>query len=157
MNPVVTDITHPAENHCRWEMVRPGIGIYGISDGNGPNLKPAGRFITRISQVKRIPAGEPVGYGCADVSEKDRIIAILPAGYADGLNRKLGNRYGSLFIKNRRVPLIGNICMDMCMADITDIGAGEGDEAEIFGPNISINEIADRWQTIPYEILTSIP
>ena len=140
-----------------FEMVRPGIGIYGISDGNGPNLKPAGRFITRISQVKRIPAGEPVGYGCADVSEKDRIIAILPAGYADGLNRKLGNRNGSLFIKNRRVPLIGNICMDMCMADITDIGAGEGDEAEIFGPNISINEIADRCQTIPYEILTSIP
>jgi len=138
-------------------MVRPGIGIYGIGDPGGPDLKPAGRFITRISQVKRIPAGEPVGYGCTDVSDDERIIAVLPAGYADGLNRKLGNRNGSLFIRNTRVPIIGNICMDMCMADITGLDAQEGDEAEIFGLNIRINEIAEKCQTIPYEILTSIP
>jgi alanine racemase len=140
-----------------FEMVRPGIGIYGIGDPGDTYLKPAGRFITRISQIKRIPAGEPVGYGCRDVSQEDRIIAVLPAGYADGLNRKLGNRNGSLYIKNTRVPIIGNICMDLCMADVTGLDAHEGDEAEIFGMNIRINEIADQCQTIPYEILTSIP
>ena len=140
-----------------FDMVRPGIGMYGIGEFQDLDLKPAGRFRTRISQVKMIPAGEPVGYGFTDVSDKDRIIAILPAGYADGLNRKLGNRNGNLFIKNTRVPIIGNVCMDMCMADITGLNAKEGDEAEIFGENIRIDEIADKCQTIPYEILTSIP
>jgi len=141
----------------QFEMVRPGIGIYGIGDFEGIDLKPAGRFKTRISQIKRIPAGEPVGYNCADVSDKERTIGILQAGYADGLNRKLGNRNGNLLIRNTRVPIIGNICMDMCMADLTGLNAEVGDEAEIFGNNISINEIAAKCQTIPYEILTSIP
>jgi len=141
----------------QFDMVRPGIGIYGIGDFGNFNLRPAGRFITRISQVKRIPAGEPVGYGCADVSDINRLIAILPVGYADGLNRKLGNRNGNLFIKNTRVPLIGNVCMDMCMADITSVKASAGDEAEIFGENIRVEEVAEKCETIPYEILTSIP
>jgi alanine racemase len=141
----------------QFDMVRPGIGIYGIGNFGNYNLRPAGRFITRISQVKRIPAGEPVGYGCADVSDKERLIAILPVGYADGLNRKLGNRNGNLFIKNTFVPLIGNVCMDMCMADITSLKASAGDEAEIFGENIRVEEIAEKCETIPYEILTSIP
>lgn len=140
----------------QFEMVRPGIGIYGAGTYEGLTLKPASRFRTRISQVKRIPQGEPVGYGCADVSEKEREIAILPVGYADGLRRKLGNRNGNLFIGGRRVPLIGNICMDMCMADVTGLAAGEGDEAEIFGEHISIDELAAQCETIPYEILTSI-
>ena len=141
----------------QFEMVRLGIGMYGVGHFEGLDLKIAGHFKTRISQIKLIRAGEPVGYGCADVSENDRVIAILPAGYADGLNRKLGNSKGSLFIKNSRVPIIGNVCMDMCMADITGLNAKEGDEAEIFGEKISINEIAEICQTIPYEILTSIP
>jgi Alr-MurF fusion protein len=141
----------------QFDMVRPGIGIYGAGNYEGIDLKPASRFKTRISQVKKIPAGDPVGYGCADVSVNEKIIAILPVGYADGLNRRLGNRTGSLYIKGRRTPLIGNICMDMCMADITGSDAREGDEAEIFGQNISINELADQCDTIPYEILTSIP
>lgn len=141
----------------QFEMVRPGIGMYGVGHFNGLSLKITGRFKTRISQIKRIKAGEPVGYGCADVSENERIIAILPVGYADGLSRKLGNRIGNLFINGVRVPIIGNVCMDMCMADITGIKAEAGDEAEVFGENISINEIAEKCQTIPYEILTSIP
>ena len=141
----------------QFEMVRPGIGMYGVGHFEGLDLKTAGRFKTRISQIKRIKGGEPVGYGCADVSENERIIAILPVGYADGLNRKLGNRNGSLYIKGTRVPIIGNICMDMCMADITGLNAETGDEAEIFGERISIDEIATICQTIPYEILTSIP
>jgi alanine racemase len=138
-------------------MVRPGIGIYGVGHFKGFDLKPAGRFKTRISQIKRVRAGEPVGYACADVSEIERNIAILPVGYADGLNRKLGNRNGSLFIRGSRVPIIGNVCMDMCMVDITGLNAEEGDEAEIFGEKISIDELAATCQTIPYEILTSIP
>jgi alanine racemase len=141
----------------QFDMVRPGIGLYGAGNFEGVSLKAVSRFKTCISQVKKIPAGDPVGYGCVDVSEKERIIAILPVGYADGLNRKLGNRRGSLFIKGAKAPLIGNICMDMCMADITGLDAAEGDEAEIFGQNISINEIARLCETIPYEILTSIP
>jgi alanine racemase len=141
----------------QFDMVRPGIGMYGIGHFEGLVLKPAGRFKTRISQIKRIRSGEPVGYGCADISENERIIAILPVGYADGLNRKLGNRIGNLFIKGSMVPIVGNICMDMCMADITGVDSEIGDEAEIFGDKISIDEIAGKCQTIPYEILTSIP
>jgi alanine racemase len=131
--------------------------LYGVGEFKDLLLKPAGRFKTKISQIKKIPAGEPVGYGCSDMSDKERIIAILPVGYADGLSRKLGNRNGNLLIKNTRVPIIGNVCMDMCMADISGIKAEAGDEAEVFGENISIDEVAAKCQTIPYEILTSIP
>ena len=93
----------------------------------------------------------------ADVSDNDRLIAILPVGYADGLDRKLGNRNGKLFIAGVAVPIIGNICMDMCMADITGLDVKEGDVAEIFGENISVEEMARNCGTIAYEILTSIP
>jgi alanine racemase len=141
----------------QFEMVRPGIGIYGADHLEGLSLRTAGRFKTRISQIKRIKGGEPVGYGCKDISDAERTIAILPVGYADGLNRKLGNRRGNLIIKGKRVPIIGNICMDMCMVDITGVNAVEGDEAEIFGDNITIGEIAMQSETIPYEILTSVP
>lgn len=141
----------------QFDMVRPGIGIYGVGKFNGLTIRTTGRFKTRISQVKKIKAEDPVGYGCADVSDKDRDIAILPVGYADGLSRKLGNGVGELFINGVRVPIIGNVCMDMCMADVTGINAKEGDEAEIFGDNITISEIADKCETIPYEVLTSIP
>ncbi len=141
----------------QFEMVRPGIGMYGAGKIEGISLKPISRFKTRISQIKAVRAGEPVGYGCADVSDEERVIAILPVGYADGLRRLLGNRRGCLFIKNRRVPIIGNISMDMCMADITGLDVQTGDEAEIFGENITVDEIAGLCGTIPYEILTSIP
>jgi alanine racemase len=107
--------------------------------------------------VKSVPAGEPVGYGCRDISDRLREIAVLPVGYADGLNRRLGNGNGRLFIKGKFVPVTGNICMDMCMADVTGTGAEEGDEAEIFGDNIPVTEVAMKCETIPYEILTSIP
>jgi alanine racemase len=141
----------------QFDMVRPGIGIYGVGHFESLNLRTAGRFKTRISQIKRISSGEPVGYGCADVSDSERTIAILPVGYADGLNRNLGNRNGNLYINGVKVPVIGNICMDMCMADISGTDAREGDEAEIFGEHITIDEIASECRTIPYEILTSIP
>ena len=90
------------------------------------------------------------------MSDEERTIAILPVGYADGLKRLLGNGKGYLFIRNTKVPIAGNICMDMCMVDITGLEAVTGDEAEIFGENIDIGEVAGLCQTIPYEILTSI-
>ncbi|HOW10707.1 MAG TPA: bifunctional UDP-N-acetylmuramoyl-tripeptide:D-alanyl-D-alanine ligase/alanine racemase [Bacteroidales bacterium] len=141
----------------QFDMVRPGIGIYGAEKYEGITMRPVSRFKTRIIQIKMIPAGEAVGYGFTDRSDSDRNIAILPVGYADGLNRRLGNRKGNLFINGSKVPIIGKICMDLCMADVTGIDASEGDEAEIFGPNIPIGEIAKQCETIPYEILTSIP
>ncbi|MGD0582476.1 MAG: bifunctional UDP-N-acetylmuramoyl-tripeptide:D-alanyl-D-alanine ligase/alanine racemase [Bacteroidales bacterium] len=141
----------------QFEMVRLGIGLYGVNTAEGLDLRPAGRYLTRISQIKVVPRGEPVGYGCADVSDNDRLIAILPVGYADGLDRKLGNRNGKLFIAGVAVPIIGNVCMDMCMADITGLDAKEGDVAEIFGENISVEEMARNCDTIAYEVLTSIP
>jgi alanine racemase len=141
----------------QFEMVRPGIGIYGAGNIENISLRITGRFKTRISQIKRVKAGEPVGYNCSDVSETERLIAILPVGYADGLRRMMGNRKGNLYIRDSRVPLIGNISMDMCMADVTGLDVQTGDEAEIFGENISVNEMAELCETIPYEILTSIP
>jgi alanine racemase len=141
----------------QFEMVRPGIGIYGISSSDVLSLKTAGRYKTSISQIKRVPAGDPVGYGCTDISESERVIAIIPVGYADGFDRKLGNRNGRLFLNNTYIPVIGNVCMDMCMADITGVEAEEGDEVEIFGTSITVDEFARRCGTIPYEILTSVP
>lgn len=140
----------------QFDMVRPGIGLYGIGNYEGFNLRPAGKFRTIISQVKKIPAGEPVGYNSTDLSENGREIAILPVGYADGLNRRLGNGKGKVYIKGKKVPYAGNICMDMCMADVTGLNAKPGDEAEIFGEHIRIEEVAEAAGTIPYEILTAI-
>jgi alanine racemase len=137
-------------------MVRPGIGIYGAAKVHGLSLKPAARFYTHISQIKKINAGEPVGYGCLGASENERLIGIIPVGYADGLDRRLGNGAGSLFVKNTKAPLIGNVCMDMCMIDVTGTGAQEGDVAEIFGSCIDVGEVAERSGTIPYEIITSV-
>ncbi len=141
----------------QFDMVRIGIGLYGIGEYEGLALRHTGRFVTVISQVRKVPAGEPVSYGCDDAADHDREIATIPVGYADGLYRKLGNGIGSLFIAHRKVRIIGNICMDMCMADVTGMNTKAGDEAEVFGENLTIEEMAAKCETIPYEILTSIP
>ncbi|MRR19635.1 bifunctional UDP-N-acetylmuramoyl-tripeptide:D-alanyl-D-alanine ligase/alanine racemase [bacterium] len=141
----------------QFDMVRMGIGLYGIGRYAGLTLKQTGRFVTAVSQVRRVPAGEPVSYGCHGASDHDREIAVIPVGYADGLRRELSEGRGSLFIRNRRVPVTGSICMDMCMADVTGMNVRAGDEVEVFGNNITIEEIASLCNTIPYEILTSIP
>ncbi len=139
----------------QYEMVRLGIGLYGISSTNLP-LKPIGILRSSLSQIKTVMPGETVGYNRSGKIEKPSEIAIIPLGYADGLDRRLGNGIGSVFIRGARVPLIGNICMDMCMADVTGIGAQPGDEAEFFGHHISISEVSGSIGTIPYEILTGI-
>lgn len=141
----------------QFDMVRLGIGLYGIGRHDGIELRQTGRFVTAVSQVRNVPAGDPVSYGCRGVSDRGREIAVIPVGYADGLRRELGEGRGSLFIKGQRVPIIGKICMDMCMADVTGMNVRRGDEAEVFGTGISIEEIAELCNTIPYEILTSIP
>ena len=141
----------------QYDMVRPGLGLYGLTMAGGISLSQVSRYISRISQIKEVKAGEPVGYGYTAISDKNRTIAIVPVGYADGLNRRLGNGVGSVFIAGKRAPVTGNVCMDMCMADITGIPAQEGDLVEIFGENLSIMEMAKVCDTIPYEIITSIP
>jgi alanine racemase len=141
----------------QFDMVRIGIGLYGMGLHDGVVLRQTGRFVSAVSQVRRVPAGEPVSYGCMGISDRDREIAVVPVGYADGLRRELSDGKGSLFIRGRRVPIIGKICMDMCMTDVTGLSVRVGDEAEVFGANISIEEIAALCNTIPYEILTSIP
>jgi alanine racemase len=140
-----------------FDMVRLGIGLYGIGRYEGVTLLNTGRFVSAVSQVRSVPAGDPVSYGGRGASDHEREIAVIPVGYADGLRRVLGEGRGSLFIRGRKVPIAGSICMDMCMADVTGMDVRTGDEAEVFGANISIEEIAALCNTIPYEILTSIP
>jgi alanine racemase len=138
------------------DMVRLGIGLYGISAIKPQNLKPVATLKTRILQIREVKREETVGYNRNGTLQKDSRIACLPIGYADGLDRRLGNGNLSVLIQGKKCPTIGNICMDICMVDITDTNAGEGDEAILFGEEITISDWAEKLQTIPYEILTSI-
>jgi len=111
---------------------------------------------TRILQVKRIPKGEPIGYSCTVSFPEDCDIAIIPIGYADGLLRRFGNGRWSVNIGGVLCPIIGNICMDVAMIDVTGIDCHEGDSVEIFGDNLPVTVLSDALQTIPYEVLTGI-
>lgn len=139
----------------QYDMVRLGIGLYGISNIGLP-LENIGTLKSTISQVKQTNAGETVGYNRKEVIAKESKIAIIPLGYADGLDRKLGNRNGCAFVNGKRVQIIGNICMDMLMLDVSGVEVKQGDKVEFFGPNISIKEVAKNADTIPYEVLTGI-
>ncbi|NND95331.1 MAG: bifunctional UDP-N-acetylmuramoyl-tripeptide:D-alanyl-D-alanine ligase/alanine racemase [Flavobacteriales bacterium] len=142
-----------------YDLVRLGIGLYGYSGDIEfrKNLLPVLSWNTVISQVKKVKAGETVGYGGAFVLKEDKMIAVIPVGYADGLSRKLGNGVGSVYIDGSKCSFIGNICMDMSMVDVTDISSLPGDKVELIGDNISLEEMAASMGTIPYEVLTSIP
>jgi alanine racemase len=140
----------------QFDMVRLGIGHYGISSIPGVTLRQVCALKTIILQIKDIKAGETVGYSRKGIVEKDKRIAILPIGYADGFDRKLSNGVGEVLINGKRAKVIGNVSMDLITVDITDIEANEGDKVEIFGENISISEVASWLKTIPYEILTSV-
>jgi alanine racemase len=139
----------------QFEMVRLGIGLYGISNTGLP-LQNIGTLRSTVSQVKKVTSTETVGYSRKGKITHESEIAIVPLGYADGLDRKLGNKKGEVFVQGRRAPIIGNICMDMLMLDVTGLNVKPGDKVEIFGPNILITEIAEKAGTIPYEILTGI-
>jgi alanine racemase len=144
--------------HAGMDMVRLGIGLYGVDPrpNGGAQLRPVTSFYSSISQLRLVKAGDSVGYSRKAIGHSDRMVATLPVGYADGLRRSLGNEKGFVIINGQKAPLLGSICMDMCMADVTGIACNEGDEAELFGANISIAEWARMCETIPYEILTGI-
>jgi len=141
----------------QYEMVRLGIGLYGVSSIDNKKLKHIGTLKTQILQIFDVAENETIGYNRVGVAKIKSKIATIPIGYADGLNRKLSNGIGKVLINNTLVPIIGNICMDLTMIDITSINANEGDEVIIFNDVLTIDEIANQLGTIPYEILTSIP
>ena len=140
------------------DMIRLGIGIYGFEacqlDQN--ELRPISTLKTVISQIKHVKKGETIGYSRKGVAKQDAQIATIAIGYADGFSRAFSNGKISLLVNGKAAPVIGNICMDMCMLDVTGIEAKEGDEVIVFGENPSIKQLADAIDTIPYEILTNI-
>ena len=140
-------------------MVRLGIGIYGVSAVPGVNLSPVASFKCKVLQIKHLTASDgTVGYGRKGIlSPEGTVIATIPVGYADGIDRHLGCGRASFLLNGHRVPTIGNICMDMCMLDITGVEAKVGDTVTIFGEDPTVCELAQILGTIPYEILTSVP
>jgi Alr-MurF fusion protein len=140
----------------QFDMVRLGIGMYGISSLKNNKLSNVNTFRSIISLIREVPAGDTIGYSRAFRTTVDSKIAIVPVGYADGLDRRLGNGAGKMIVNEVFAPVVGNICMDMCMLDITGIDAREGDEVIVFGDNHSISDIADSLSTIPYEVFTKI-
>jgi alanine racemase len=141
---------------AQFEMVRLGIGLYGMSSIKTLKLRNIGTLKTIISQLREVKAGDTIGYGRKGKAITNMNIAVIPIGYADGLNRKLGNGVAKFLVSGKFAPTVGNICMDMCMLDVTGIKVSEGDSVIIFGENPSVNELAEKLGTIPYEILTSI-
>jgi alanine racemase len=141
---------------ARFDMVRLGIGLYGFGAGEIEDLRNVVTLKSYISQVKPVSGSETVGYNRAGVLQGDGYIGIVPVGYADGLNRHLSNGQGKMMVNGHLAPIVGNICMDMCMIDISDIQVDEGDEVIVFGDNYPLTNMARQLDTIPYEILTSI-
>lgn len=143
----------------QFDMVRLGIGIYGISALPGVRLAPVASLKVKILQIKTLrPEDGTIGYGRhGHISPEGTVIATIPVGYADGIDRHLGCGAASFCVNGHRAPTIGNICMDMCMIDITGIDAEVGDTVTIFGEDPTVSELAGILGTIPYEILTSIP
>ena len=142
----------------QYDMVRIGIGMMGIScvPQIEKQLQNVATFKTVISQISKVEKGDSIGYSRKYIAEKDARIATIPIGYADGIPRLIGNKKGFVIIKGQKVPIVGNVCMDMLMADLGEIPAKEGDEVVIFNSCKTLEEFADYCKTIPYEVLTSI-
>ena len=143
----------------QFDMVRLGIGIYGVSAVKGTHLSPVASFKCKVLQVKELKPGDgTIGYGRhGRIAPEGTVIATIPVGYADGLDRHLSCGKGSFSLNGHRVPTIGNICMDMSMLDVTGLDVKAGDTVTIFGEDPTVTELADILGTIPYEILTSVP
>ncbi len=165
---IINTLKYPALRHisnsagierfpeAQFDMVRLGIGLYGISATSQEQLATVSTLKSTVIQTKQVKKDESIGYSRKARAQNDMVIAIVPVGYADGLNRKLGNGRGKLFINGFFVPIAGNICMDMCMVDITGCNIHEGDEVIVFGKEQSVIELANMLETIPYEIFTSV-
>ena len=143
----------------QYDMVRLGIGIYGISSLPGVKLAPVASLKVKVLQIKKLtPLDGAIGYGrFGHIAPEGTVIATVPVGYADGIDRHLGRGHASFSLNGHRVPTIGNICMDMCMLDVTGVPAKAGDTVTVFGEDPTVSELADILGTIPYEILTSVP
>ncbi|MDE6166645.1 MAG: bifunctional UDP-N-acetylmuramoyl-tripeptide:D-alanyl-D-alanine ligase/alanine racemase, partial [Muribaculaceae bacterium] len=144
----------------QFEMVRLGISLYGVDTISVPEtrgLRTVSTLRSIIISVKEWPAGTSIGYGRRTILDCDSKVATVPVGYADGLDRHLGNRVGKVWVNGALCPILGNICMDACMIDITDApGAETGSSVEFFGENLPVSDVSDLLGTIPYEILTSV-
>ena len=142
----------------QFDMVRLGIGLYGVPTCKADEgvLETVVSLKTTINQIKDIPAGDSIGYNRHGHAEHDMRIGIVPIGYADGLSRLLGNGNGKFYVNGQQVPVVGDICMDMCMLDLTNVEAKEGDTVVIFDAEHPISDIARACQTIPYEVMTRI-
>lgn len=143
---------------AQYNMVRLGIGLYGVSNDSDEQkfLENVGTLKSIISQIRTIDAGESVGYGRRFIATKTTKIATIPIGYADGISRHWGNGVGYITVNNQKATIVGSVCMDMLMVDVSDITCSEGDSVVIFGENPTVIYMAEKLETIPYEILTSI-
>jgi len=147
-------LRHP---DLQFEMVRLGIGLYGIDSSAQNNLETAVHFKTSIAQIKELEAGDTVGYNRKGMLKRTSRIATVRVGYADGFPRNLSNGKGWMLVKGKKAAVIGWDCMDMTMLDVTDIDdVQEGDDVEIFGSALTVQQLAKLADTIPYEILTGI-
>ena len=167
---IISAIGYPALRHilnsagisrfpeARFDMVRLGIGLYGVgaNDEEQLRMRNVSSLRTIIIQLKNIKKGETIGYGREGRAKKDSLIAVIPIGYADGLSRRLGNGAGKVYINGKAAPIIGNVCMDLCMVDVTGFNVREGDEVVIFGDAHPVTELAKATGTIPYEVMTGI-
>ena len=138
------------------DMCRLGLGLYGVDPRTNNILSTVSTLKTTILQLRRVPKEETVGYSRKGKLERDSVIAAIPIGYADGLNRKLGNRHCYCLVNGQKAEYVGNICMDVALIDVTDIPCEEGDSVEIFGKNLPVTVLSDVLETIPYEVLTSV-
>ena len=137
-------------------MVRLGIGMYGVNPGNF-EFETVVQLQTTIAQIRKLNPSETVGYNRAGILTKQSVIATVRLGYADGYSRKLGRGRGAMWVNGHLAPIVGDVCMDMTMIDITDIpDVKVGDKVEAFGVHLSILKVSEWAETIPYEILTSI-
>ena len=139
----------------QFNMCRLGIGLYGFSFA-GAQLRNVCTLETTILSVKTVKTGETIGYGRHTTLSEDRTIAVIPIGYADGFDRRFSNYGGEVWVRGKRCPVVGNVCMDQAMVDVTGADARPGDIAEVFGEHMPLQELADKLGTITYEILTSV-
>ena len=138
------------------DMCRLGIGLYGVNPRDNQMLSNVSTLKTTILQLRKVPASETVGYSRKGKLTRDSVIAAIPIGYADGLNRHLGRGRCYCLVNGQKAPYVGNICMDVAMIDVTDIPCQEGDTVEIFGDHLPVTVLSDCMDTIPYEVLTGV-
>ena len=132
------------------------MGLYGVNPFTNKMLHNVSTLKTTILQIRSVPQEDSVGYSRKGRLNRDSRIAAIPIGYADGLNRRLGNGNAYCLVNGKKAPYVGNICMDVCMIDVTDIDCQEGDKVIIFGDDLPVTALAEVLDTIPYEVLTSV-